>query len=138
MAIRWRKNGRLICAAMSEAEEGDTYIDGRLSYELTVELQVIVADPNHKANGLWYWARDALIVADPLWKGREGMERTEDIKAKTWRLARSEVTRMVSEKDRTIELISLKKIGGPDEEEMKTYRAHFLARRRGSKPLLRR
>ena len=69
MAIRWRKNGQLICAAMSEPEEGDTYIGDRLSYELTVELKVIVADPDHKANGLWYWTRDALIVASPLWKG---------------------------------------------------------------------
>lgn len=54
---------------MSESEEGDTYIGDRLSYELTVELKVIVADPDHKANGLWYWTRDALIVADPLWMG---------------------------------------------------------------------
>ena len=69
MAIRWRKDGQLICAAMSEAEEGDTYIGDRLSYELTTELQVIVADPNHKENGLWYWTRDALIVASPLGKG---------------------------------------------------------------------
>ena len=69
MAIRWRKDGRLLCAAMSEPEEGDTYIGDRLSYKLTVELQVIVADPNHKANGMWYWTRDALIVADPRWKG---------------------------------------------------------------------
>lgn len=69
MAIRWRKDGQLICAAMSEPEEGDYYIGGRLSYELTTRLQVIVADPNHKTNGLWYWARDALIVANPLWTG---------------------------------------------------------------------
>lgn len=69
MAIRWRKNGDLICAAMSEPEGGDTYIGDRLSYELTTELQVIVADPNHKTNGLWYWTQDALIVANPKWKG---------------------------------------------------------------------
>lgn len=55
MAIRWRKDGQLICAAMSEAEEGDTYIGDGLSYKLTVEYKVIVADPDHKANGLWYW-----------------------------------------------------------------------------------
>lgn len=61
MPIRWRKDGRLICSAMSEPEEGDTYIDGRLSYELTVNLKVIVADRDHKTNGLWYWTRDVLI-----------------------------------------------------------------------------
>ncbi len=69
MAIRWRKDGRLVCAAMSEAEEGDTYIGDRLAYRLGVELKVIVADPNHKANGMWYWTQDALIIANPLWKG---------------------------------------------------------------------
>ena len=69
MAIRWRKDGTLVCAIMSDVEEGDTYIDDRLSGKLTEELQVVVADPNHRANGLWYWTRDALIVASPLWKG---------------------------------------------------------------------
>lgn len=63
MAIRWRKDGRLICAAMSEPEEGDTYIDDRLHYQLSVITQSIVADADHKKNGLWYWTRDALIVA---------------------------------------------------------------------------
>ena len=69
MAIRWRKDGRLICAAMSDPEEGDTYIDDRLTYRLGVELKVIVADPNHKANGLWYWTRDVVIIASSKWKG---------------------------------------------------------------------
>ncbi len=69
MGVRWRRDGRLLCAAMSEAEEGDTYIDGRLLGMLN-ELRVIVADPNHKKNGLWYWTRDAIILAHPRWKGR--------------------------------------------------------------------
>ena len=69
MAIRWRKDGRLVCAAMSEPEEGDTYIDDRLAYRLGVELKIIVADPNHKANGMWYWTQEALIIANPLWRG---------------------------------------------------------------------
>ena len=55
MAIRWRKDGRLLCAAMSEAEEGDTYIDDRLTYMLSVTRGIIRADPNHKVNGRWYW-----------------------------------------------------------------------------------
>ncbi len=75
MGIRWRKDGTLVCSAMSEAEKGDTYIDGRLSYELTARLQVVIADPEHKMNGLWYWARDALIVANPLWPGLQSRAR---------------------------------------------------------------
>ena len=55
MAIRWREDGRLICAAMSEPEEGDTYIDDRLHYQLSVITRAIIADINHKTNGLWHW-----------------------------------------------------------------------------------
>lgn len=55
MAIRWRKDGRLVCAKMHKPEEGDTYIDDRLTYELTVTRGVIVADPECKTNGLWHW-----------------------------------------------------------------------------------
>lgn len=60
MAIRWRRKGQLICAAMSEPEQGDTYIDDRLAYELTVIQKIIVADENHKENGLWRWAKRKL------------------------------------------------------------------------------
>ncbi len=31
MAVRWRKDGTLICAEASDPEEGDTYIDDRLT-----------------------------------------------------------------------------------------------------------
>ena len=55
MAIRWRKDGTLICAAMSEPEEGDIYIDDRRTYELAIVRGVIIADPDHKKNGLWHW-----------------------------------------------------------------------------------
>ena len=55
MAIRWRRDGRLVCARMFKAEEGDTYIDDRLTYQLAVEKDVLVADENCKENGLWYW-----------------------------------------------------------------------------------
>ncbi len=55
MAIRWRKGGRLLCAAKSEPEEGDTYIDDRLVYQLSVISRAIVADINHEENGLLYW-----------------------------------------------------------------------------------
>jgi len=55
MAIRWRKDGSIVCARMYKAEEGDTYIDDRLTYELTVVQRVIVPDPGCKTNGFWYW-----------------------------------------------------------------------------------
>ncbi len=46
MAIRWRKDGRLVCAALSKAEEGDTYISERLVAQL-MDMNVLVADENH-------------------------------------------------------------------------------------------
>lgn len=46
MAIRWRRDGRLICATLSKAEEGDTYIDERLVTQL-VDMNVLIADENH-------------------------------------------------------------------------------------------
>lgn len=54
MAIRWRKDGRLFCAAMSEPEEGDTYIDDRLHYQLAVVTKVIEVDDDPES-GLWRW-----------------------------------------------------------------------------------
>jgi hypothetical protein len=55
MSLRWRKDGRLFCAAKCEAEPDDTYIDDRLHYKLSVELHVIQPDPDEESNGLWYW-----------------------------------------------------------------------------------
>ena len=52
MAIRWRVDGRLLCAAMSEEEDGDTYINDALHYQLSVVSRVILADPEHESNGL--------------------------------------------------------------------------------------
>lgn len=55
MAIRSREDGTLICAAMSEPEEGDTYISDGLHYQLSVISKAIIADVNHESNGLWHW-----------------------------------------------------------------------------------
>jgi len=55
MAVRWRKDGSLVCAAMSDPETGDRYIDDGLHYQLSVVTKAIVADPRHKENGLWHW-----------------------------------------------------------------------------------
>ena len=55
MSIRWRNNGDLVCAAVSEATDGDTYIDDRLHYQLSVVSKAIIADINHESTGLWHW-----------------------------------------------------------------------------------
>ncbi len=55
MAIRWRLDGRLLCAAKSEAKESDSYIDDRLHYYLSVLARVLIADIDHETNRLWHW-----------------------------------------------------------------------------------
>ena len=58
MAMRWRKDGRLLCAAMTEPEEGDTYIGDGVHYQLSVISRAILADVDHETNALWYWVHD--------------------------------------------------------------------------------
>ena len=58
MAIRWRRSGELICAAMSQPEEDDAYIDDRVHYQLSVISMAIIADVNHEVNRLWHWVHD--------------------------------------------------------------------------------
>ncbi|HUV67178.1 MAG TPA: hypothetical protein VMW24_25035 [Sedimentisphaerales bacterium] len=42
MAVRLRANGKtIVCAAKSEVEDGDCYIDDNWHYELAVELKVL-------------------------------------------------------------------------------------------------
>lgn len=55
MSIRWRKDGRLLCAAMSKPEDDDTYIDDRLHYQLSVISKAIIASANHEKDALWFW-----------------------------------------------------------------------------------
>lgn len=55
MSLRWRKNGDLLCAAKCAPEEGDTYINDRLHYQLAVVEEVIIADPDEKITGKWQW-----------------------------------------------------------------------------------
>ena len=53
MSIRWRISGELVCAAMSEPEEDDTYIDDRLHHQLYSISKAILPDVDHEMNGLW-------------------------------------------------------------------------------------
>lgn len=55
MSIRWRKGGEMICAAISQPEKDDAYIDDKLHYQLSVVSRAIIADIDHEENGLWYW-----------------------------------------------------------------------------------
>ena len=58
MALRIRKNGDILCAAMHPEQEGDTYIDDGLSYSMSVVHKVIVTEPmeKHEKHGQWWWA----------------------------------------------------------------------------------
>ena len=58
MALRWRKTGALVCATKSVPMDGDTYIDDRLHYQLSVISRCIIADVQEDTNGHWYWLHD--------------------------------------------------------------------------------
>ena len=64
MSIRWRKDGRLLCAAKSVKETGDTYLDDRLHYELAVQQKVLVPDVNEEDNGLWHWLHGECLISE--------------------------------------------------------------------------
>lgn len=69
MALRVRKDGRILCAAMHPEEPGDTYIDDNLHYEMSAKHGVLVAEPMHlhELSGQWWWAEsvpDGVIVCD--------------------------------------------------------------------------
>lgn len=57
MALRVRKDGRILCAALHDAEDGDTYVNDGLHYEMSVIHKVIGAEPNelHMKSGQWWW-----------------------------------------------------------------------------------
>lgn len=57
MALRIRKDGNILCAAIHPEKEGDTYIDDGLHYQMSVEHKVIVTEPHEKhiKNGQWWW-----------------------------------------------------------------------------------
>jgi len=54
MAVRIRKSGLIVCAAKSEPEPGDYYIDDGLHYRLGVELRVMTVYGQDK-NGADLW-----------------------------------------------------------------------------------
>jgi len=57
MAIRIRKDGRILCAAMHPAEPGDTYIDDTWHHLLAAEAKLIASErmEQHQNSGQWWW-----------------------------------------------------------------------------------
>lgn len=65
MSARVRSDGRVLCAAMHPAEEGDCYIDDGVHYLLAAELGLLVTEPmelpegvgrgGHARHGEWWW-----------------------------------------------------------------------------------
>lgn len=57
MALRIRKNGKILCAAMHKAEDGDVYINDGVHYYLSAIQKIIVTEPmeRHKDRGEWWW-----------------------------------------------------------------------------------
>jgi hypothetical protein len=58
MAVRIRKDGHIVCAAMHPPMPGDTYIDDGLHYLLSAEKKLLVTEPmeQHRVRGEWWWA----------------------------------------------------------------------------------
>jgi hypothetical protein len=42
MALRIRQDGRVVCAAFNDPEDGDVYLDDAAQYRLAVEMGVLV------------------------------------------------------------------------------------------------
>jgi len=62
MSLRWRADGRLICGAKSAEWLGDTYIDDRLHYHLSL-IGAIEPHDDEDATGLWRWRESR----EPYW-----------------------------------------------------------------------
>lgn len=75
MALRMRKDGRILCAALHSPEAGDIYVDDGVHYELSAVHRVLVTEPHeqHQLRGEWWW-RDSVppeVQIDPFY-AREG------------------------------------------------------------------
>lgn len=61
MALRVRKNGKIVCAAMNQKRKGDLYIDDSLHYYLSVEKRVLITEPwkqHKKHKGQWWFINE--------------------------------------------------------------------------------
>lgn len=55
MAIRIRINGDIVCAAHTEEEFGDTYLNDEIHYYLSVLTNAIRPSKSHSQDNLWFW-----------------------------------------------------------------------------------
>lgn len=57
MALRIRKDGRILCAAIHSEESGDTYIGDGLHYQMSVVNKIIGCENHqkHQKSGEWWW-----------------------------------------------------------------------------------
>lgn len=55
MAIRIREDGTILCAAMTEKEEGDTYLNDDIHYYLSQLTKAIRPSKTHTKDALWFW-----------------------------------------------------------------------------------
>lgn len=57
MALRIRKNGTILCAAMHPELPDDVYIPDGLHYQMSVIVKVICTEPHekHELRGEWWW-----------------------------------------------------------------------------------
>lgn len=58
MALRIRKNGNIVCAALNNTRLDDIYIDDTAHYILSVDMKLLVTqpEPEHTKNdGVWWW-----------------------------------------------------------------------------------
>jgi hypothetical protein len=81
MAVRIRKDGRILCAAMHPPEPGDIYLPDGLHDRLSAELAAFVTEPmhcdggrgGHAHHGEWWW-RDRIpadVEADSFYVERD-------------------------------------------------------------------
>ena len=59
MSLRWRADGRLLCAAKHQEEPNDTYIDDRLHYLLSTIVRVLLPHVDEKETGEWRWSGES-------------------------------------------------------------------------------
>lgn len=68
MAVRWRKDGSIVCAAISKARKTDVYISDPLHYKLSVELGVLVE--KRKDGTTWRWRKPSKRFVEERFKSR--------------------------------------------------------------------
>ena len=72
MAVRIRKDGKVLCAAMFGEEDGDLYLNDEIHYYLSVIAKVLVTElyDLHSTHGKWWWSNSVPegVNIDPFYK----------------------------------------------------------------------